>query len=166
MYYLKYAAISVFVLMPSGLWLLNGIISGQPIAAQQAILSIVGLCVGKLLLKIVQRQRWNQCFGESILTKREIYAEARKTAGLFVFYSIVALCVLVYPAHLNTLLGVSDLVPNGENLNGPNDLTFLIRTLLGVISGGLFTAITWKVLGILFPTSVLGKAASSADRQK
>ncbi|MNJ81449.1 hypothetical protein D3C77_802660 [compost metagenome] len=50
-------------------------------------------------------------------------------------------------------------------MNGPNDLTLLIRALFGMIVGVSLMVALWRLLGTLFPFSVLGPDENKVDKK-
>lgn len=61
------------------------------------------------------------------------------------------------------LLGVSSVLSAGDQLNGPNDMTMLIRMVLGLVLGVATVIMVLKTLGKIFPISVLAKASRSQN---
>ncbi|AVX93293.1 hypothetical protein [Pseudomonas psychrophila] len=80
-------------------------------------------------------------------------SKARKWLGLLAFWCVLFVCVFGYPAELNLLLGISDVLSAGDQLNGPNDMTMLIRMVLGLLLGVAADIFVLKAVGKLFPMS-------------
>lgn len=91
----------------------------------------------------------------------QMMSKVRKLLGLLVFWGVFYACVLSYPAELNKLLGISNILSEGEQLNGPNDMTMLIRMVFGLVAGVAADIMVLKVFGKLFPISVLATALPS-----
>lgn len=94
------------------------------------------------------------------MTLPQLMSKARKLLGVLAFWSVWYLCVFGYPTELNMLLGVSSVLSAGDQLNGPNDMTMLIRMVLGLVLGVATDILVLKVLGKLIPISVLATATS------
>lgn len=82
-------------------------------------------------------------------------SKARKWLGLLAFWGILLICVFGYPSELNGLLGMSHILSAGNKLNGPNDMTMLIRMVFGLVAGIAADVFVLKAFGKLFPVSVL-----------
>ena len=82
-------------------------------------------------------------------------SKARKWLGLLAFWGIFLICVFGYPSELNGLLGISHVLSAGDKLNGPYDMTMLIRRVLGLVVGIAANIFVLKAFGKLFPVSVL-----------
>ncbi|PMV91989.1 hypothetical protein C1X34_30815 [Pseudomonas sp. GW456-12-10-14-TSB6] len=90
-------------------------------------------------------------------------SKARKFLGVLAFWSVWYLCVFGYPTELNMLLGVTSVLSAGDQLNGPNDMTMLIRMVLGLVLGVAAVILVLKGLGKLFPSSVLATESLSKN---
>lgn len=66
--------------------------------------------------------------------KSPLISKVRKWLGLIVFWGLLYTCVFGFPSELNGLLRVSE-VSAGAKLNGPNDMTMLIRLVVGLVLG-------------------------------
>lgn len=97
------------------------------------------------------------------MTLPQLMSKARKLLGVLAFWSVWYLCVFGYPTELNMLLGVSSVLSAGDQLNGPNDMTMLIRMVLGLVLGVAAVIMVLKTLGKIFPISVLAKASRSQN---
>lgn len=121
MYFIKKAIVYVFVLLPFGIGLLSNVTSDKPLDVPDFVISVLGLCAGRWALYLLRRQSDKQKGFVNVMTKVQIYSEARKEAGNVAFFGVLVCSIAVYPTELNELLGISSLLPAGERLNGPND---------------------------------------------
>lgn len=90
------------------------------------------------------------------ISRPQRLSKVRRSLGTVVFLAAIIVSVAVYPLELNESLGISGFLADGSKLNGPNDITMLIRALFGMVVGAVGCVIVWKVIGKLFPSSVLG----------
>ncbi len=90
------------------------------------------------------------------MTLPQFMSKARKWLGVLAFWGVWYICVFGCPAELNLLLGVSSVRSAGDQLNGPNDMTMLIRMVLGLMLGIAAGSLVLKTFGKLFPSSTLG----------
>lgn len=157
MHYLKYLCVWLFIMIPFGLLFITNISCETPLEAALVMISIGVLCFGSFLFSVLRRQREISNNGSGRMIRTEIYSEARKAAGTFAAWAVIVSCIAIYPEELNNLFGVTNLLPPDERLNGPNDWSLVIRTAIGVIVGVAAMVSTWRLLGFVFPTSVVGK---------
>jgi hypothetical protein len=87
-------------------------------------------------------------------------SKARKLLGVLGFWGVWYVFMIGYPSELNTLLGISSILSGGDELNGPHDMTMLIRMVLALVVGVAADVLVLKALGKLFPISVLATASS------
>lgn len=92
--------------------------------------------------------------------KSPLISKVRKWLGLIVFWGLLYTCVFGFPSELNGLLRVSE-VSAGAKLNGPNDMTMLIRLVVGLVLGVAAQVFLLTVFGKLFPVSVLRSCSSA-----
>lgn len=95
------------------------------------------------------------------MTHPRFMSKARKFLGMLAFWSVWYICVFGYPTEINMSLGVSSALSAGDQLNGPNDMTMLIRMVLGLVLGVAASILVLKAFGKLFPSSVLATASKS-----
>ncbi|MGO3543705.1 hypothetical protein ACTXN4_09605 [Pseudomonas helleri] len=93
------------------------------------------------------------------MTLPQLMSKARKMFGVLGFWGVWYVFMIGYPTELNKLLGISSLLSGGNELNGPHDMTMLIRMVLALAVGIAADVLVLKVLGKLFPISVLGTAS-------
>lgn len=68
-----------------------------------------------------------------------------KHLGAVALVLVFGFCVASDPAEMNRLLGIQSLSAAGERLNGPNDITLLIRAVLGLGLGMAACVGVWSV---------------------
>lgn len=78
---------------------------------------------------------------------------------MIAFWAVQYVFMIGYPTELNKLLGISSILSGGDELNGPHDMTMLIRMVLALVVGVAADILVLKVLGKLFPISVLATAS-------
>jgi hypothetical protein len=76
----------------------------------------------------------------------------KKSLGTATLLAVFGLCVFGYPTEITRMLGIQGLLREGERLNGPEDITMLIRAVLGIVVGAAACVGVWKILRSLFPT--------------
>lgn len=88
------------------------------------------------------------------MTLPQFMSKARKLLGMLAFWSVWYICVFGYPTEINLWLGVSSALSAGEQLNGPNDMTMLIRMIFGLVLGVVASILVLKAFGKLFQSKV------------
>ncbi|CAD0264201.1 conserved membrane hypothetical protein [Pseudomonas veronii] len=163
--FIKKAFVYLIILLPFGIGLLTNVASDKPLDVPDLVISVLGLCVGRWFLFLLRRQSDKQKGIVNVMTKAQVYSKARQEVGNLAFWVVLVCSIAIYPTELNELLGISWLLPTGERLNGPNDLTLMIRALFGMIVGVSLMVALWRLLGTLFPFSVLGPGENKVDQK-
>jgi hypothetical protein len=94
------------------------------------------------------------------VTLPQLMSKARKLLGVIAFWAVWYVFMIGYPTELNKMLGISSILSGGDELNGPHDMTMLIRMVLALVVGIAAGVLVLKALGKLFPISVLATASS------
>ncbi|MEW5511801.1 hypothetical protein ABGT16_04205 [Pseudomonas asiatica] len=68
-----------------------------------------------------------------------------KFLGALALVLVFGFCVASDPVEVNKLLGIQSLSAAGERLNGPNDITLLIRAVVGLGLGMVACVGVWSV---------------------
>lgn len=75
--------------------------------------------------------------------------DRKRSIGTLIILASIFACVLGFPQQINDALHLTPLLPSGEKLNGPNDITLLIRLVLG-LGGGIAVAIgLWSLMSAI-----------------